>query len=175
MIKIIIKEQATKSGTAAAGTQATNRYYRPTKAKTTKTPNVSPTSGTESTQPSTPQQPEQQQAQQPEQQQAQEPTEIPAGWKAKVSSQVVLKNNKGKPITYRISNKGNWVVTHSNEKIKNKDLINTLNLEAYKIEWRSKQNQQAGQTNVPQQQTNSVHESTIKRWKLLANIKKLKD
>jgi hypothetical protein len=106
---------------------------------------VSPTSGTESTQPSTPQQ--------PEQQQAQEPTEIPAGWKAKKRSQVVLKNNKGTPITYRVSNNGNWVTpSPSNEKITNKDLISALNLEAYKIEWRSKQNQQAGEPNVPQQQ-----------------------
>jgi len=97
-----------------------------TKSKITKTPNVSPTSGTESTQPSTPQQ--------PEQQQAQEPTEIPAGWKPQIGTEIELKGVK-----YKANTNGGWLPNGIGLPIpKTSPIFSTLNTLAYNEEQKKK-------------------------------------
>jgi len=97
-----------------------------TKSKTTKTPNVSPTSGTQSTQPSTPQQ--------PEQQQAQEPTEIPAGWKPQIGTEIELKGVK-----YKANANGGWLPNGIGLPIpKTSPIFSTLNILAYNEEQKKK-------------------------------------
>jgi hypothetical protein len=97
-----------------------------TRSKTTKTPNVSPTSGIESTQPSTPQQ--------PEQQQAQEPTEIPAGWKPQIGTEIELKGVK-----YKANAIGGWLPNGIGLPIpKTSPIFSTLNILAYNEEQKKK-------------------------------------
>jgi len=97
-----------------------------TKSKTTKTTNVSPTSGTESTQPST--------SQQPEQQQAQEPTEIPAGWKPQIGTEIELKGVK-----YKANAIGGWLPIGIGLPIpKTSPIFSTLNTLAYNEEQKKK-------------------------------------
>lgn len=122
MIKIIIKEQKTKAGTAAAGTQAIRSYYNPqTKIKSKSPKEETPVTDAASSQPK-----------QPTSEPQEEIVSVPAGWKPQKRTTVKLKNNKGTEIVYRVANSGKWVGPDNNP-VKN-DLISALNLEAYKQE-----------------------------------------
>lgn len=96
--------------------------------------------------------------QQPAQQQ--EPTQIPSGWNPKKGTEVKLKN-----VPYRVSKNGNWVIADKTGNAvdkRNLNLLNALNLEAYKIEWR-----QQNSNKTP----TSISESLVIRWKQLAGIR----
>jgi len=114
--------------------------------------------------PSTQQSQEQKPIEQPT---VQEPTQVPAGWKPKAGSVVTLNNKDKKAISYRFSKNGNWALNDKTGSVvkKNKDLLNVLNLEAYKTEWREQQKTQPQQTQSQQTQppnNNQPKEPTTK-------------
>lgn len=98
--------------------------------------------------------------QQPVQQNQPEPTQVPSGWNPKKVTEVKLKN-----VPYRVSKNGNWVIADKTGNAvdkRNLNLLNALNLEAYKVEWR-----QQNSNKIP----TTISESLVLRWKELAGIR----
>lgn len=98
--------------------------------------------------------------QQPVQQNQPEPTQVPSGWNPKKGTEVKLKN-----VPYRVSKNGNWVIADKTGNAvdkRNLNLLNALNLEAYKVEWR-----QQNSNKIP----TTISESLVLRWKELAGIR----
>ncbi len=89
-----------------------------------------------------------------------EPTQVPSGWNPKKGTEVKLKN-----VPYRVSKNGNWVIADKTGNAvdkRNLNLLNALNLEAYKVEWR-----QQNSNKIP----TTISESLVLRWKELAGIR----
>jgi len=92
--------------------------------------------------------------------QEQEPTQIPSGWNPKKGTEVKLNN-----VPYRVSKNGNWVIADKTGNAvdkRNLNLLNALNLEAYKIEWRQQNSNKTPTT---------ISESLVSRWKQLVGIR----
>jgi len=123
MIKIIIKEQATRAGTAAAGSQAIKSYYNPNQTKTkAKTKEATPVTDTESSQPQ------------------QEPEEtkpkgiVPSNWKPEIGTEIELKGVK-----YKANSTGGWLPNGIGLPIsKTSPIFSTLNTLAYNEEQKKK-------------------------------------
>jgi hypothetical protein len=132
MIKIIIKEQATRAGTAAAGSQAIKSYYNPNQTKTkAKTKEATSVTDTESSQPQ------------------QEPEEtkpkgiVPSNWKPEIGTEIQLKGVK-----YKANAIGGWLPNGIGLPIpKTSPIFSTLNTLAYNEEQKKKV--QSTSTTVP--------------------------
>jgi len=132
MIKIIIKEQATRAGTAAAGSQAIKSYYNPNQTKTkAKTKEATPVTDTESSQPQ----------QQPEE--TKPKGIVPSNWKPEIGTEIELKGVK-----YKANSTGGWLPNGIGFPIlKTSPIFSTLNTLAYNEEQNKKS--QSTSTTVP--------------------------
>lgn len=123
MIKIIIKEQKTKAGTAAAGTQAIRSYYNPqTKIKSKSPKEETPITDTESSQ------------SQQEPEETKPKGTVPSNWKPEIGTEIQLKDVK-----YKANANGGWLPNGIGLPIpKTSPIFSTLNTLAYNEEQKKK-------------------------------------